>query len=72
MGNAELMKARSAFLERMSALGYVEGKNIVIEERFAEGHPERSSNTTSWRPGMRSGSGPGVELHAPSRRVCGT
>ena len=41
MGNPELMKSRSAFLERISALGYVEGKSIVIEERFAEGHPER-------------------------------
>ena len=41
MGNPELMKSRSAFLERISALGYVEGKSILIEERFAEGHPER-------------------------------
>ena len=37
------MKARSAFLERLSALGYVEGKNIVIEERSAEGHRERGA-----------------------------
>ena len=41
VGNPELMKARSAFLERLSALGYVEGKSILIEERFAEGHQER-------------------------------
>jgi putative ABC transport system substrate-binding protein len=41
MGDPDLMKVRSAFLERLSALGYVEGKSIVIEERFAEGHPER-------------------------------
>jgi putative tryptophan/tyrosine transport system substrate-binding protein len=41
MGNPDVMKARSAFLERLSALGYVEGKSIVIEERSAEGHPER-------------------------------
>jgi len=33
MGNPELMRERSAFLERLSALGYVEGKSIVIEER---------------------------------------
>jgi Fe2+ transport system protein FeoA len=33
MGDPDLMKARSAFLERLSALGYVEGKSIVIEER---------------------------------------
>ena len=35
------LKARSAFLERLSALGYVERKNIVIEELSAEGHAER-------------------------------
>lgn len=32
---------RSAFRQRLSALGYVEGKNIVIVERSAEGNAER-------------------------------
>ena len=41
MGDPDVVQARSAFLERLSALGYVEGKNIVIEERSAEGRPER-------------------------------
>ena len=41
MSDPDVMKVRSAFLERLSALGYVEGKNIVIEERSSEGHPER-------------------------------
>ncbi len=41
MGSPNVMNARSAFLERLSALGYVEGKSIVIEERSAEGRPER-------------------------------
>jgi len=32
---------RSVFRQRLAALGYVEGKNIVIDERSAEGHSER-------------------------------
>jgi len=32
---------RSIFRQRLAALGYIEGKNIVIEERSAEGHAER-------------------------------
>ena len=30
-----------AFVQRMRELGYVEGRNLVIEQRFAEGHNER-------------------------------
>jgi putative ABC transport system substrate-binding protein len=32
------------FWQRMKALGYIEGKNITAEYRFAEGMPERLSN----------------------------
>jgi len=32
---------RAVFRERLSVLGYVEGKNIVIEERSAEGNADR-------------------------------
>jgi putative ABC transport system substrate-binding protein len=35
------LQDRSAFRQRLAALGYVEGKNIVIEERSAQGNPER-------------------------------
>lgn len=30
-----------AFVQRLGQLGYVEGRNLVIEQRFAEGHNER-------------------------------
>jgi putative tryptophan/tyrosine transport system substrate-binding protein len=32
---------RTVFSQRLAALGYVEGKNIVIEDRSAEGNPDR-------------------------------
>jgi putative tryptophan/tyrosine transport system substrate-binding protein len=32
---------RDAFLQGLHALGYVEGQTIVLEERWAEGQPER-------------------------------
>ena len=41
MGDPRRMKFRSIFLQRLTALGYVDGKDVLIEERFAEGHPER-------------------------------
>ena len=35
------LQNRAVFRQRLAALGYVEGKNIAIEERSAEGHAER-------------------------------
>jgi len=35
------LQNRAVFRQRLSVLGYVEGRNIVIEERSAEGNPER-------------------------------
>jgi putative ABC transport system substrate-binding protein len=35
------------FWQRMKELGYIEGKNIVAEYRFAEGAPERLANFAS-------------------------
>jgi putative ABC transport system substrate-binding protein len=32
---------RSVLLQRLAALGYVEGKTVVIEERFAKGNADR-------------------------------
>src|SRR5262245_20592829 len=37
---ADLQK-RSAFLNQLRDLGWVEGQNLIIERRFAEGHAER-------------------------------
>jgi len=41
MGDRRLLQFRSTFLQRLSTLGYVDGRNILIVERSAEGHAER-------------------------------
>ena len=41
MDTPSTSRNRSVFRQRLAALGYVEGKNIVIEERSAEGNAER-------------------------------
>src|SRR6266849_2462023 len=33
-----------AFRQGLRDLGYVEGQNLVLEARYAEGHPERLSD----------------------------
>src|SRR5262245_53764810 len=55
------------FREKLHALGWVEGKNIIIEYRYAEGRDDRFPNLllsscrcrwTSWSPGA-------ARLHLP-------
>ena len=41
IGDPTLQRFRSVFIQRLTALGYVEGKNVLLEERSAEGHSER-------------------------------
>jgi len=46
--SASFISARiEAFRQRLRELGYVEGKNIVIEYRYAEGKPERLPDLAS-------------------------
>lgn len=40
MGDPLRSRFRSVFIQRLAALGYVEGKNVLIEEYSAEGHAE--------------------------------
>ena len=41
MNSTGASRYRSVFRQRLAALGYVEGKNILIEERSAEGNADR-------------------------------
>lgn len=43
MDTPQTLQNRSAFRQRLAALGYIEGKNIVIDERSAGGNAERLS-----------------------------
>ena len=42
-----------AFLNGMRGLGYVEGRNVHIEMRFAEGRPERLSGLAEELVGLK-------------------
>ncbi len=44
MDNPTSLRNRSVFREKLAALGYVDGKNIVIEDRYAAGNTDRLSD----------------------------
>jgi hypothetical protein len=43
MDTPTALRNRSVFRDKLAALGYVEGKNILIEDHSAEGSTERLS-----------------------------
>ena len=52
--SASFISARlEAFRQRLRELGYVEGKNIVIEYRYAEGKPERLPDLAAELVGLK-------------------
>ena len=71
-------RLREAFLQGLRDLGYVEGRNVVIEDRSAEGKPERvptlaaelvalQAHPKPWPPSMRPGPSPLSSLVFPIR-----
>jgi len=58
----------SAFREGLRSLGYVEGRNVVIEHRSAEGKPERLSALAAELVALKSLVDVGDEMHEPAPR----
>ena len=52
-GSADPSTAQDAFRQGLRELGYVEGKNVVVEARFAEGYLERVPGLVAELIGLR-------------------
>jgi putative tryptophan/tyrosine transport system substrate-binding protein len=55
----------AAFVQRLRELGWIEGRNIAIEYRWAENNPERYADIRPSSFGSRSTSSPLWETRFP-------
>jgi putative tryptophan/tyrosine transport system substrate-binding protein len=46
-------KSVTAFVQRLRELGWIEGRNVTIEYRWAEGHPERLPDLANQLVGLK-------------------
>jgi putative tryptophan/tyrosine transport system substrate-binding protein len=46
-------KSVTAFVQRLRELGWIEGRNVTIEYRWAEGHPERLPDLANQIVGLK-------------------
>jgi hypothetical protein len=58
----------AAFAQRLRELGWVEGRNVAIEYRWAEGRSERTARSRPSSSGSRSISSSRMQMHSSPRQ----